>query len=917
MRGDNMKILSAAIGAILALALSAMEAGAQTKAAERQVELAIEQQSLADALNEWAKQTGLQLVSSSSEMLNTIVAPRVKGPFTPSRALDELLKGTPLTYVWVSERAVAIQERTQVLPAALRQTSEDASPPFAVARFSAGDAQYPRASVHDDAVAQTNVGERANQASPRAAGDVDQLEEIIVTGTHIRGLENPTSPVIVLSRSYIESTGLSTTSRLIESLPQNFALTSQAGVLVPGVSSSSEQGSSINLRGIGEGTTLVLLNGRRMASGFIGSAADISALPLSVIDRVEVLTDGASAIYGSDAVGGVVNFILRRDFQGAETQLRAGYSDGVNEYRASQALGSAWDSGNAMISLEYYKRDLLDSSERDFVPSTSGVGSLYPDDKNYSGMLSARQNLTNDIGVFADALFTRRDSYNEGGRISVNENVSTRNPQLTTALGLDWSIGRDWEVELSGSYARNKLEQTQRRSDADDFIVDTLFEIKGGELKADGGLWQLPGGTVRAAVGVDWRSETLSARSGRPAVSDGVSSIQWDQTVRSAFAEVHVPIVGADNALPAIKRLQFSLAGRYDDYSNFGTSFDPQVGLMWEPVEGFRLRATRGSSYKAPKLTDYDLRFNSAIALFFPDPQAASGTSHQLWITGADSSGYSPQESESWSLGFEFSRTTGPGLKFGLNYYDIEYRNRIADPQSPDVIIGNPASFGQLIIRDPTVQQVNDFIAIGDLGQGLTTLDPDFNIPDPNFTPDSVDVIVDTRRRNLSALDTSGLDGSIAYAFDVGDSSLEVGANGTYIFEIEQRATSTSAPFNTVDTVYNPPRLRARGNVAWRRQAWAANLFVNYTASYTDNRASSPVPVSSYTTLDAHLAYDFGKRAGAGFWSGVTLSFSAQNLFDKDPPSIAVLSDFRDMGFDPTNGNPLGRLIALQLAKTW
>src|SRR5262249_53847435 len=143
----------------------------------------------------------------------------------------------------------------------------------------------------------------------------------------------------------------------------------------PGISSSVEQGSSINLRGIGEGTTLILLNGRRMASGFFGSTPDISALPLSAIERVEVLTDGASAIYGSDAIGGVVNFILRKDFDGFETRARGGFSDGgVNEYRFSQTLGKNWGSGNALVSGEYYKRDLLPTSERAFVPKTAFNG---------------------------------------------------------------------------------------------------------------------------------------------------------------------------------------------------------------------------------------------------------------------------------------------------------------------------------------------------------------------------------------------------------------------------------------------------------------------------------------------------------------------------------------------------------------
>jgi outer membrane cobalamin receptor len=152
---------------------------------------------------------------------------------------------------------------------------------------------------------------------------------------------------------------------------------------------------------------------------------------------VEVLTDGASAIYGSDAVGGVVNFILRDDFEGAETRLRAGYADGSNEYRGSQALGSAWDSGNALLSVEYYKRELLLASDRDFVPSNSFIGSLLPEDENYSAVFTGRQQLSGSVSLFADVLYTQRDSFNQAGRITLaNEQPSVvDNPQANATLG--------------------------------------------------------------------------------------------------------------------------------------------------------------------------------------------------------------------------------------------------------------------------------------------------------------------------------------------------------------------------------------------------------------------------------------------------------------------------------------------------
>lgn len=216
------------------------------------------------------------------------------------------------------------------------------------------------ASVNSEAVPKTAPDEAPNpeqpvsETSPTDSGREARLhgnvEEVVVTGTQIRGADNTTVHTVVLGRDYIDSTGFSTTTQLIQSLPQNFALEDQSGVNVPGTTTSGEQGASVNLRGVGEGTTLVLLNGRRMAPGFQGNAVDISALPLSAIERVEVLTDGASAIYGSDAIGGVVNFITRHDFSGAETQLHRGWADNANEDRVSQMLGGAWNGARKVVS---------------------------------------------------------------------------------------------------------------------------------------------------------------------------------------------------------------------------------------------------------------------------------------------------------------------------------------------------------------------------------------------------------------------------------------------------------------------------------------------------------------------------------------------------------------------------------------
>jgi iron complex outermembrane recepter protein len=155
------------------------------------------------------------------------------------------------------------------------------------------------------------------------------LEEVVVTGTSIKRADAETAlPVQVLKQEDIARTGATT----VEELARQLSAVSSSGSASTAQQTGFQQGaiSTISLRGLGSGRTLVLINGRRMSVygggsvGIAGSSVDISAIPISAIERVEILKDGASALYGSDAIGGVVNFILRSDFQGLQASATGG-----------------------------------------------------------------------------------------------------------------------------------------------------------------------------------------------------------------------------------------------------------------------------------------------------------------------------------------------------------------------------------------------------------------------------------------------------------------------------------------------------------------------------------------------------------------------------------------------------------------
>ncbi len=206
-------------------------------------------------------------------------------------------------------------------------------------------------------------------AQDQAADQTTDLGKQTVTGSRIRRIDTETSsPVFTIDRGAIERTGAVTLGALLQEAPVIAGAASN-----PQVNNGDGSGAStISLRGIGGPRTLVLLNGRRLLADFDtaigGVGVDVNAIPINLIERVEVLKDGASAIYGTDAIGGVVNFITRKEFDGFEfTALRGESAEddaGLDSYQI--ALGSAFEAGHFMLGAIYDKRDPVISADRPF-----------------------------------------------------------------------------------------------------------------------------------------------------------------------------------------------------------------------------------------------------------------------------------------------------------------------------------------------------------------------------------------------------------------------------------------------------------------------------------------------------------------------------------------------------------------------
>lgn len=244
-------------------------------------------------------------------------------------------------------------------------------------------------------------GVLATVAGPSSLAQTDDgkpdttIEEIIVTGSRIkrRDYSSP-SPIMTLETSDIAFSGQSTIEELLNKMPQ----------VLPGFGRTANNPGNgtaqIDLRGMGEQRTLVLLNGRRVAASGAGSAVDLNNLPQALIERIEIITGGASAVYGSDAVSGVVNFITRDDFDGfsIETHFDVTEKGDAQSYDLNVVYGHDFESGgNVTVFLNYHERKSLMASEREFTrvtwidnpfdgsltiggsPSIPGTLTVYPD----------------------------------------------------------------------------------------------------------------------------------------------------------------------------------------------------------------------------------------------------------------------------------------------------------------------------------------------------------------------------------------------------------------------------------------------------------------------------------------------------------------------------------------------------------
>jgi iron complex outermembrane receptor protein len=741
---------------------------------------------------------------------------------------------------------------------------------------------------------------------PRNAAATDGVpDRATVTGTHIRGTADSAFPIWIYNRDVIESSGASTLQQFIQTIPQNFnggaSENTVASVAGGGNAANTVEGTGVNLRGLGNDSTLVLVNGHRLAPGNVfGNFVDLSLIPLYAVERVEVVTDGASAIYGSDAVGGVVNIILGRNLDGAETRARYGRvtSGSTRETEVGQTLGHGWDTGSALLIYDYWDRTPLNASSRDYTDSAPEPFMLLPEHVRHSAFLSVEDAVTPGIQLFADGTLSHRSTYADSSSSQGQQRASSAIDAYSGSAGARIELSRGAQLEVSGSYTASDTSYETVLAGTGTLANERVgSSILTFDAKVDGNAFSVPAGEVRFAVGGQFRREDFDSK-------DLLAMTEFypHRNVGAGFAELRVPLAGPGRGLPTANRLELTLADRAEHYSDFGSTNNPQIGVIWRPLADVKVRGTYGTSFRAPLLNDLNPVPFQVVPVPEFDP-TTGGMTNSMVVFGGNPN-LRPEKARTWTVGLDFSAQSLPEFHASATYYDIRFSDVVTDPEfsvNIEDALHQEAILGPAIIqRNPSAALVQQLAAT----PGFANL---FGID-----LGTIGAIVDSRVHNLSIQRTSGLDLDAAWANRTAIGNIELGLNGTYIVRFDNEFTSEAPAVSILNTAYNPVNLRMRARAVIRSGGLTFASFVNYTNSYSVDKTAAAPPIAAWTTVDATVKYLF--NADRGPLADLALLVAVTNLMDRNPPF--VLNQV-GINFDGANANALGRMLSVQLSKRW
>jgi outer membrane receptor protein involved in Fe transport len=841
---------------------------------------AIDAGSLDSALNALSRQAHLHIVYPP-QLVGGHRARALSGTMSWRGALDRLLQGTGLTYTTINEKTIVIRRGEPEPPAS-------APPP-------------------------------ASKPSAAAAGakpSVTDIQGMTVTGSRIRGGTSP-SPVITIGAEKIRQEGFSDLGEVIRSVPQNFGGGQNPGVLMGNVAGSGlanqnvTGGSGLNLRGLGPDASVTLLNGRRMAYGGFSQAVDISAIPVDAVERVEIVADGASAIYGSDAVGGVGNVIVKREFDGLTLGWRYGTAtDGGLATREIHATGgTTWSSGGVIATAQRVNTDPIDASQRSYTNQLPASSMIYPGSVSNSMLVSAHQAVGDHVELHLDALRTQRDQtfhYSIGDPNSYEELTPTSTSRFV-APSVEVMLPGDWLMALSGAWGKDDLRQRHFihdiATDTPKPYIDDCYcnQSRTHELSAEGPLFEAGGGDARLAVGAGYRKNSFRWTTQLPASSPNAT--YGSDSSRFVYAELNVPMISPSANLHAVQRLDLTFAIRREDYRSFGGVSTPKIGVIYSPSSDYTLRASWGRSFKAPTLFQLYRPHMAQLAPVRYFGGVGYPPDATVLISGGGNPSLEPERARTWSASLAFHPESAPGLQAELSFFRIDYTGRVVEPITQWSQALSSPSYAEFVVRSPSRSELDQVMA------AASRL---YNLTGQPYDPSKVGALVYAQYLNVNRQRIQGADLNGSYRFNLGAGAMTVSGAASWIDSVQR--TSSSLPSRALSgMLFNPPRIKGRIGAAWVKDAWSVSGFLNYVGGVTD--PSNGHKAGSFTTADATVRYDTGKRSDA--WSGLEIALAAQNLLNRKPPLYQPIHPDYVPPYDSTNNSPIGRQLSLSVSKHW
>jgi iron complex outermembrane receptor protein len=436
-------------------------------------------------------------------------------------------------------------------------------------------------------------------------------------------------------------------------------------------------------------------------------------------------------------------------------------------------------------------------------------------------------------------------------------------------------------------------------------VLDSIFvgifnpyatnRTRGAELNLAGRLFSIGGGDVRLAVGGEYIRYSIGGGSaiGNVANPNRLYQLQ-ERDQKSVYGELFIPLVSSANAFGGFERLDVSLAGRIDKYSDVGTTRNPKIGVNWSPVDGLLLKGSYGTSFRAPNLQDLPLlRTGAGLAVVtWLDPQSPSGSSVGLSLN-AGNPDLRPESATTWSGTVEWTPPAIPGLRASATYFLIDYKDVIGFPPRTANSLLDP-NYAFVVTRNPP-----DALIQGYLDQGFSIA---------GVRPPTVAFFYNGQARNLGSIHNDGVDFNLSYDTDASFGHLAFGLNGTYVLNYDVAISPVAPAQEQVDFINFPIVFRARASAGWSSGGASAELTLNYLDGYK-NHLSTPVQkVDAWTTVDLHLGNEFGFYGV--MLCVVSLSIDATNVFDQRAPFVNIQN-----GFDPGQASALGRLVTFTLGK--